>query len=108
MSLSARTASKTELFVHIADHGLLSESSMTSLISPEDCELFSACELHAEGEFELRNPDSFAIGAVTAGNLDFGGTEVRQGGSFFLPFAVKSLQITGTGNCILIRPPRAG
>ena len=44
---------------------------------------------------------------VTAGTLEFGGTEVRQGGSFFLPFAVKSLQITGKGNCILIRPPRA-
>ena len=83
-------------------------SSLTSLISPEDCEYFSACELHVEGKFQLRNPDSFAIGAVTAGTLDFGGTEVRQGGSFFLPFAVKSLQISGKGNCILIRPPRCG
>ena len=84
------------------------DSTLTYLISPEDCELFSACELHVEGKFELRDPDSFAIGAVTAGTLDLGGTEVRQGGSFFLPFAVKSLQIAGTGNCILIRPPRAG
>jgi len=83
-------------------------STMTDLISPDDCELFSACEIRVEGSFALRNPDSFAIGAVVEGTLDFGGTQVRQGGSFFLPYAVKDPTVSGRGRVILIRPPRVG
>ena len=82
------------------------ESTMTSLISPEDCELFSACEIRVSGKFVLRDPDSFAIGAVVEGTLDFGGTEIRQGGNFFLPYAVKEVEISGNGRVILIHPPK--
>lgn len=82
------------------------ESTMTSLISPEDCELFSACEIDIAGKFVFRDPDSFAIGAVVEGTLDFGGTEIRQGGNFFLPYAVKEMEISGNGRVILIHPPR--
>lgn len=81
-------------------------SAMTSLISPEDCEFFSACEIQVDGKFLFRDPDSFAIGAVVEGSLDFGGTKVRQGGNFFLPYAAKELEISGNGRVILIHPPR--
>ena len=81
-------------------------SRLTSLISPEDCDLFSACEIEVAGKFQFRNPDSFAIGAVVEGSLNFGGAELPQGGNFFLPHAVKELEISGHGRVILIRPPR--
>lgn len=81
-------------------------SAMTSLISPEDCEFFSACEIQVDGKFLFRDPDSFAIGAVVEGALDFGGTKVRQGGNCFLPYAAKELEISGNGRVILIHPPR--
>ena len=81
-------------------------SMLTSLISPEDCALFSACEVDVEGKFQFRNPDSFAIGAVVEGSLNFGGVVLPQGGNFFLPYAVKELEISGNGRVILIRPPQ--
>ncbi len=82
-------------------------STLTSLISPEECEYFSAAELKMDGRFILAKPDSFAIGAVVEGTLDFNGTAVGPAGSFFLPYAVKEVTVTGRGRVILIKPPRA-
>jgi len=82
------------------DGGCLQE-----LISPHDCELFSACGLTVDGSYLWHKPSSFAIGAVTAGKLDFDGVTVVAGESFFVPFGIKQLKISGTGKVILIRPP---
>ncbi len=78
---------------------------LQTLISPRDCELFSAEELTVDGSYRLDNP-SFAIGVVTAGKLDFDKVTVSAGGGLFVPFITKQLKITGTGNVILIRPPQ--
>ena len=84
-----------------------SAGTFRSLIAPEDCELFSAYELTLDGEWELKNRDSFAIGIVTAGTLSLDGIRMRSGENFFLPFALERLRISGTGRMILIRPPAA-
>ncbi|MBE6387888.1 MAG: hypothetical protein E7045_07505 [Lentisphaerae bacterium] len=81
-------------------------STLTSLISPAECGYFSASELKIDGQFRLAKQDSFAIGAVVEGNLNFGGTTVEQGGSFFLPYATKEVMVSGNGRVILIDPPR--
>ena len=81
--------------------------SLRTLISPEDCELFSAYELRVEGNWELDNPDSCGIGIVTEGALDFGGICLRAGENFFLPYGRKKLPVRGRGKMILIRPPAA-
>lgn len=81
-------------------------SVLSCLISPEECAYFSAYEIQVDGKFTFRNPDSFAIGAVVEGSLDFGGVTLPQGGNFFLPYAVKELEISGRGRVILIRPPK--
>ena len=84
-----------------------SAGTFRSLIAPEDCELFSAYELTLDGEWELENRDSFAIGIVTAGTLTLDGIRMRSGENFFLPFSLERLRISGTGRVILIRPPAA-
>jgi len=76
------------------------------LISPRDCELFSAGELTVDGNYLLDNSSSFAIGVVTAGKLDFDGETVTAGTGLFLPFITKELNISGRGKVILIRPPQ--
>lgn len=78
---------------------------LQTLISSRDCELFSACELTVDGSYRW-DKSSFAIGVVTAGKLDFDGVTVGAGGSFFVPFIIKQLKISGTGKVILIRPPQ--
>lgn len=83
------------------------EGQLRQLISPDDCELFSAAELTLDGVWRLENPDTFAIGVVTEGRLDFEGTELSAGENFLLPFSVKHLTITGHGRLMLIRPPRS-
>ena len=80
--------------------------SFRVLISPEDCKLFSAYELTLNGTWEMENPASFAIGVVVEGTLDFDGTTIKQGGNFFLPYAIKKLKIQGHGRLMLIRPPQ--
>ena len=84
-----------------------SEGSLRTLISPEDCELFSAYELRVDGNWELDNPDSCGIGIVTEGTLDFDGIRLRAGENFFLPYECKKLPVRGKGKIILIRPPAA-
>ncbi len=81
------------------------EGRLRSLISRSDCELFSVTELTLDGEWELVNPDSFAIGIVVEGKLDFGGIELGAGGNFLLPHELKQLKITGRGRVMLISPP---
>ena len=78
---------------------------LRSLISPDDCKLFSTYELTVNGEWEMENSDSFGIGIVTEGMLSFDGIHMRAGGNFFLPFSLKRLHVVGTGKMILIRPP---
>ena len=81
------------------------EGRLRSLISRSDCELFSAAELTLDGEWELVNPDPFAIGIVADGKLDFGGIELGAGGNFLLPHELKQLKVTGRGRVMLISPP---
>ena len=80
---------------------------LRTLISPEDCELFSAYELCTKGEWELENPDSCGIGIVTDGILSFDGIRLRAGENFFLPYELGKLKVSGQGRMILIRPPGA-
>ena len=77
------------------------------MISPEDCELFSAYDLQVDGNWELDNPDSCGIGIVTEGTLELGGIRLRQGENFLLPYELKKLPVRGKGKMILIRPPAA-
>ena len=84
-----------------------SAGTLRTLISPDDCELFSAYELRVDGEWELDNPDSCMIGIVTEGTLDLGGIRLRAGENFFLPYDLKKLPVRGKGKMILIRPPAA-
>ena len=84
-----------------------SSGSLRCLISPDDCELFSAYELNLDGNWELDNPDSSGIGIVTEDSLNFDGISLRAGDNFFLPYALKKLPISGRGKMILIRPPVA-
>ena len=80
---------------------------LRSLISQEECALFSAVELQVNGKWELANPDSFGIGIVVDGKLDFDGIELSAGGNFFLPYALKQVTVEGKGHLILIRPPKS-
>ena len=82
-----------------------SEGRLRTLISPEDCELFSAYGLAVNGSWELDNPDSCGIGIVTEGSLDLDGICLRSGENFFLPYERKKLPVRGRGKLILIRPP---
>ncbi len=83
------------------------EGTLRSLISPEDCELFSASELALDGAWLLENQDACAIGIITEGALCLDGLSMRAGENFFLPYATRTLQITGRGKMIMIRPPKA-
>ena len=80
---------------------------LRSLISPKDCELFSAIELQLNGNWQLENPDSFGIGIVVEGKLTFDGIELGAGESFFLPYALKHIAVEGQGRMIIIRPPKS-
>ena len=82
------------------------EGLLCSLISQEDCELFSAYELALDGEWRLENHNSCAIGIVTEGELSMGGIALRAGENFFLPYATRTLNIAGHGKMIMIRPPK--
>jgi len=84
-----------------------SEGCLRTLISSENCELFSAYGLSVDGNWELENPDSSGIGIVTEGTLDFDGIRLRAGENFFLPYNLKKLPVCGRGKMILIRPPAA-
>ncbi len=89
---------------------ILSENSsgvLRSLISRADCEYFSAAELTLDGEWDFDNPDSCGIGIVVDGRLYFDGVGVGGGGSFFLPWCVKRVHISGRGRLIVVRPPQA-
>lgn len=81
--------------------------TLRSLISPEDCELFSASELALDGSWLLENQDACAIGIITEGVLCLDGLSMRAGENFFLPYATRTLHITGRGKMIMIRPPKA-
>ena len=80
---------------------------LRSLISPEDCELFSACELALDGTWLLENQDACAIGIITEGTLCLDGLSMGAGENFFLQYATRTLQIKGRGKMIMIRPPKA-
>ena len=80
---------------------------LRSLISPEDCELFSASELALDGSWLFENQDACATGIITEGVLCLDGISMRAGENFFLPYATRTLQITGRGKMIMIRPPKA-
>jgi len=84
-----------------------SEGCLRTLISSENCELFSAYGLSVDGNWELENPGSSGIGIVTEGTLDFDGIRLRAGEIFFLPYELKKLPVCGRGKMILIRPPAA-
>ncbi|MBQ7179130.1 MAG: hypothetical protein IJS08_17070 [Victivallales bacterium] len=81
--------------------------TLRSLISPADCELFSASELVLDGTWLLENQDACAIGIITEGALCLDDIPMRAGENFFLPYATRTLQITGRGKMIMIRPPKA-
>ena len=78
---------------------------LRSLISPEDCAFFSVSELQVNGKWEFANTDSCGIGIVVEGKLLFDGIEIRTGGNFFLPYALKRMTVEGKGRLILVRPP---
>lgn len=77
------------------------------LISPQDCALFSAAELTLDGCWELENPDSSGMGIVVEGALSFDGMEIKAGGNFFLPYALKKVTVKGKGRLMIVRPPAA-
>ena len=80
---------------------------LRSLIAPSDCEYFSAVELTLDGTWDFDNSESFGIGIVVEGELDFDGITVGRGGNFFLPWCIKRLPVAGRGRLILVRPPAA-
>ena len=97
------SCSPKEKVLKKTDNGVLK-----TLISPEDCALFSAEELKLEsGSWQQENSDSFGIGIVVEGELEINGTSLRSGDNFFLPYAVKNLTVKGSGRMMLIRPPRS-
>jgi mannose-6-phosphate isomerase len=81
--------------------------SFRALIPPEECELFSAYELTLDGSWSFDNLNSFGIGVMVEGELSFDGIMIPSGGNFFLPYAMKKVEIRGKGRLILIRPPVA-
>ena len=78
---------------------------LRSLISPEECALFSVSELQLDGKWEFTNADSCGIGIVVEGRLRFDGIEIGTGGNFFLPYALKRMTVEGKGRLMLVRPP---
>ena len=85
-----------------------SNGILKAVIPPEECALFSAEELTIKsGTWQLENSDGFAVGIVVEGSLKINNVQQSAGDNFFLPWAVKELEITGQGRLMLIRPPRS-